>query len=637
MKKICFCTLLLLLFPAIYGQQDNFDATTDRTERIIRFQSDIVVDTTGMIRVAESIRVYAGGKDIQRGIVRSIPIYRTDVHGKKKKMTINIISVSRNGQKENYKTEKAGENIEIYIGNPDVYLMPGIYDYIITYESPGQIGFFDTHDEIYWNVTGHDWVFPIEGASASIRLPEGVESLSASCYTGSYGSTEMNCSSEEAGNSVYFATVQSLAPHENLSVEVSFPRDSIKRPPPPSRLEVWWEKYKYPVSALLCWLIAGIFFFFSWRKVGKDPEKPIVIPMFNPPQGRSPAATRYLYKRRYDDKVFTAALVGMAVKKAIRISHKDGQYTLEPIERTANLSAEETAIYDSLFPDNKSLTVTDKNHKTFADANTHLTEALQSSWNLKDYFLKNLKQVALGTVLILALLTFYVFAIAKEAGPSFVFFFTVPFIGLASLLLAMNKFGKGCLAFLSKFLGLLVFGILSFFVSLVALGLAVTMLKDNWITGVFILVLLISYGVYVYLIKAPTPLGAQTASELEGFKMYLKTAEEHRLNLLTPPEKTPELFEKLLPYAIALDVENEWGQKFTEVLKQFNYNPDWYRGDKPFTSSKFPSTFARSFTSSVGSARINPAASSSGGSWSSGSHGGGFSGGGGGGGGGRGW
>jgi len=96
--------------------------------------------------------------------------------------------------------------------------------------------------------------------------------------------------------------------------------------------------------------------------------------------------------------------------------------------------------------------------------------------------------------------------------------------------------------------------------------------------------------------------------------------------------------QKLLPYAIAMGVENEWGEKFTQVLKQFNYKPDWYNSDKPFTSSRFPSTFARSFTSSVGSARINPArSSSSGGNWSSGSGGRGSSGGGGGGGGGRGW
>ncbi len=52
--------------------------------------------------------------------------------------------------------------------------------------------------------------------------------------------------------------------------------------------------------------------------------------------------------------------------------------------------------------------------------------------------------------------------------------------------------------------------------------------------------------------------------EMEGFREYLKVAEEERLNLENPPEKTPELFEKFLPYALALNVEQEWSEKFDE-------------------------------------------------------------------------
>jgi uncharacterized membrane protein len=160
----------------------------------------------------------------------------------------------------------------------------------------------------------------------------------------------------------------------------------------------------------------------------------------------------------------------------------------------------------------------------------------------------------------------------------------------------------------------------------------------HWVTWLFALAMPAIYILYVYLIKAPTVLGAQTIAELEGFRMYLKTTEENRLNLLMPPERTPELFEKLLPYAIALDVENEWCKKFDDVLAQFNYNPLWYSGNGLFVASAFGNSFARSFTTSVEIARGNPTSSSSGsGHWSSGSGGGGFSGGGGGGGGGGGW
>ena len=646
MKKNFFCAVLLLLCPVMYGQNSDSGEITNRRERIINFHSDIVIDTTGIIRVTESIRLYAGGDDIKRGIVRSIPVYRTNIFGKKIKMNVDVISVICNGQYEKYEIKKAGENKEIFIGDPDVYLEPGIYNYIIIYESAGQVGFFDDKDELYWNVTGTDWVFPIERASACITLPNDVQSIETSCYTGSHGSTTQRCSSQATENKVCFVTDHSLFPYEGLTVAVSFPRDIIRRPPPPSPSELFWENYKYHISAFLCLLIFGIFFYSTWRKVGKNPEKPVVYPTFKPPHDRSPAATRYLHKRKYDDKAFTAALVSMAVKKVIRISNKNKQYTLESLEslepseslkNNTTLSSEEQKIYYTLFTDNKSITVTDKNHKKFADANTNLTTSLQASWNLKDYFLKNQNYVAWGTALLLALIILYILLTANITTEA-VFLFTVPFIGLAIMLMTMKKFGKSCFAYFFKFLGICIFGIPSFIMSVAAFVIIATSLKDSWVNGTFVLALFILYGLYVYLIKAPTKLGAQTFSELEGFKMYLKTAEEHRLNFLTPPEKTPELFEKLLPYAIALDVENEWGKKFTDILKQFNYEPDWYNGDKSFTSSNFPSSFARSFTSSVGSARINPASSSSsGGSWSSGSSGGGHSGGGGGGGGGRGW
>jgi uncharacterized membrane protein len=118
--------------------------------------------------------------------------------------------------------------------------------------------------------------------------------------------------------------------------------------------------------------------------------------------------------------------------------------------------------------------------------------------------------------------------------------------------------------------------------------------------------------------------------------MYLATAERDMLNAAHPPDKTPELFEKFLPYALALDVENDWAEKFTDVLAQAamgegGYSPTWYHGAAWSTmgAAGFTSSFSGSFSSALSSASMAPG--------SSGSGGGGFSGGGGGGGGGGGW
>jgi uncharacterized membrane protein len=142
--------------------------------------------------------------------------------------------------------------------------------------------------------------------------------------------------------------------------------------------------------------------------------------------------------------------------------------------------------------------------------------------------------------------------------------------------------------------------------------------------------------VFFYLLRAPTLPGRKLMDEIEGFRLYMTTAEEERLKVLHPPEKTPELFERYLPYALALDCENEWNAKFATVLAAAAMagaaQPSWYSGrnwDAGRTGS-FTDSLGSSLSSSVASASTAPGSRS-------GSGGGGSSGGGGGGGGGSGW
>jgi uncharacterized membrane protein len=157
---------------------------------------------------------------------------------------------------------------------------------------------------------------------------------------------------------------------------------------------------------------------------------------------------------------------------------------------------------------------------------------------------------------------------------------------------------------------------------------------------VILIILLVGLGIlFAWLMKAPTPRGRALMDEAEGFRMYLSVAEKERLNLVHEPELTVERFEKLLPFAIALGVENQWGKKFENALSRSmqetkTYNPSWYTGTgfgaAAFSPSNFTSTMGKSFSSAISSASTAPGSSS-------GSGGGGSSGGGGGGGGGGGW
>ncbi len=133
----------------------------------------------------------------------------------------------------------------------------------------------------------------------------------------------------------------------------------------------------------------------------------------------------------------------------------------------------------------------------------------------------------------------------------------------------------------------------------------------------------------------------QVMDRIEGFGHYLSVAEKDRMNFHNPPERTPELFEKFLPYALALGVEQAWSEQFAGVLSRAaaspagsdrHYSPRWYSG-RGFASrgvTDFASSLGGSFSGAIASSSTAPGSSS-------GSGGGGSSGGGGGGGGGSGW
>ena len=159
--------------------------------------------------------------------------------------------------------------------------------------------------------------------------------------------------------------------------------------------------------------------------------------------------------------------------------------------------------------------------------------------------------------------------------------------------------------------------------------------------GIFLLAAAALHILFIYLLKAPTIAGRLMLDRVQGFKMFLGKVDGDRLNRAAPPQQTPQVFEKYLPYALALDVEQDWAEKFSGILGAAGtasdgspgYVPSFYSGSSwnGFSGSNFASSFSSSFTSAISSSSAAPGSSSGSGG------GGGGSGGGGGGGGGGGW
>lgn len=627
--------LLLLVLGSSPGLAD---------ERILTFISDVVIHPDASLTVTETIKVQAEGRSIKRGIIREFPTTYRDRFGTTVRVGFEVVDVRRDGVVENYRVESSAKGKKVYIGRKEVFLRPGVYTYTISYRTDRQLGYFQDYDELYWNATGNDWTFPIDWAQCRIELPPGARVLQSAAYTGPFGAKGSDYrESRDSKGRVVFTTTRPLGVREGLTVAVAWPKGLVTEPPKEQRLKWWLQDNLSALAALVGLLVTLTYFLVVWYRVGRDPKPGTIIPLFSPPKGFSPAGARYLRRMGYDPKTFAAAVVDMAVKGYLTIEEDDdGHFTLRRRHKDApDLDTGELRLGSRLFAYGEAITLKNDNHERINAARKALKESLDREIN-RVYFNTNRTPFLGGLGLSLLTLGVIVVTDARLETLFALIWLSAWSVGCAFLAVTVYQswqrfwgshrfqFGKAFAA-----LGLTIFA-LPFFLGEI-FGLGYFSLEYSAPAAVTFAVLVFLNFLFYHLLKAPTLAGRQVMDQLEGFRMYLAVAEQDRLNLLNPPEKTPELFEKYLPYALALDVEVEWSEQFAEVLAQAQvdgrpYSPSWYHGtswDRLGTSG-FADSLGSSFSSAIAASAAAPGSVS-------GSGGGGSSGGGGGGGGGSGW
>ena len=615
-------------------------------EAITSFISDVTVQTDGSLEVRETIVVRSEGAEIRRGILRDFPITYHNKTGTRLRIGFEVMRVQRDGRDENYTTESITNGRRIKIGNANVFLEPGLHTYKIDYRTTRQLGFFADHDELYWNVTGNGWTFPIEQATAIVRLPQGAEIKQelSSLYTGQEGLKGQDAELvQNSGNRFNARTTSTLAPREGFTISVSWQKGIVVPPTEADVQKDWLADNAGFFALFLTALGVGFYYVWAWMKVGRDPAKGVIAPLFHPPEGLGAAGVRYVWKQGYDDKAFAAALVSLAVKGRMKIKGTDADYVLtkQGDQGKAALTRTEIALYNATPA--SPLLLEQSNHASVSSMRSALSAALDDEYD-GTMFLNNFKWFFAGLGLTVIGLLLSVFLMPDGEGIVLMFtgLFTSVWWGVI-LIVGWSAVkglisGSGVFTKIRSLMGML------FLLPFIGAGIlvpAVLYLVDDvspamkWFLVVAIVIGAFNLAFY-WLLKAPTPNGRRILDQIEGLRMYMTTAEEERLKVLHPPEKTPELFERYLPFAMALDCENEWNNKFAAVLAAAaaagaaGSIGGWYYGNGNFGSRGFSESLGSSLTSSISSAGTAPGSSS-------GSSGGGFSGGGGGGGGGSGW
>lgn len=552
-------------------------------ESVSEFVSNISVNTDNSVDVTEIITYNTGSYD-RHGIYRDIYPYSST--GSK----MNITDIYVNDEKNlsyPFQTSSYSGNFRIKIGDPNV-TFNGQKTYVIHYRATHAVAHLKDLDEIYWNVTGNDWKIPIYSARASVTTPTSVGATQSACYFGIKGS-KSRCSFDPAtqvGGTYTFSSPSMLNPYEGLTVAVGFPKGIVAEYSKSDDASDFFSTHWQLFLGMLLPILTLIFSFMYWNKNGRDPKGTgVIVPQYDVPDGLTPFEVGGIVSEKVDPKNISSEIIYLATKGYLKINQteerfigliKTTDYELIKLKDSSDLPNDfDREIMNYLFSGGSdSVKLSDLKYVFYSKLEIVRVSILDALLN-KGYY-KNLGKM-------------------KSVG--------MPIVVLIFMAIWASGF----------------FG-----------GITGAFLESNplpIIVGIFMSIII--YAIFRHLSPAKTEKGVAAKEYILGLKDYLKIAEKDRLLFHNAPEKKPEVFEKLLPFAMVLGVAEIWAKEFEGI---YTTPPSWYSGPQGSTFGAVYFCNSLSHFSSYASSSLSSTPGGSGGSG-----GGGSSGGGGGGGGGGGW
>jgi hypothetical protein len=619
-------------------------------ERILAFHSEIAVAPDAGMQVTETIRVRAEGDAIRHGIYRDFPTAYRDSRGNRVHVDFEPQALLRDGRTEPFHSEPRGNGVRVYFGSADIRLDPGEHTYALRYRTTRQLGFFTDHDELYWNVTGSGWDFPIDAASAAVTLPGAIAAgdLHVEGYTGAQGSKGQDYTAgvDEPSHAVFRAT-RALAPHEGLTIVVGFPKGVVAAPTAGERSSWFLNDNRGVLVGAAGLGLIWLYYLAQWLRIGRDPRPGVIVAQYEAPAGFTPGMLRYVERMDYDDRCFAADTVDLAVHGALDIHEfAGGNYRLIRRRSAARdaLPAAESALLDGVFGGYDQLDLTQSEHVRIATAlATHRAQIEKGGAGR--YFHSNARFVIPGVLLALAALALGMRALGdgplQGGAVSLLVWLALWSCGVFVLLggaihawrSSNGIAGYGSALFLTLFSLPFVAGELfglGAFVALVGLGFALVAFA-----------LIATNVAFLEWLRAPTIEGRALLDRIAGLRLYLGVAERDELAAQKAPPMSTDEFQRFLPYALALGIEKTWADRFAAAVGPAAAaaaagSLGWYQGSHGAANlDAFTGSLGSSLSGAISSSSTAPGSSSGGGGGGGG--GGGSSGGGGGGGGGGGW
>ena len=554
-----------------------------RELRIEKFDTEVVVAPNGSIDVTENITAhFIGGP--WHGLYRSIPVEYVTPQGLNYSLFLNVKRVTdSSGRTLKFESSRVRHyrKLKIYVPDADDSTQTITIEYAIS----DALRFFEDYDELYWNVTGDEWDIPIQEASARIIFPEGTTNLRAKAFTGAFHSSAQDADVEIAGNGVEVHTRNALGIHEGLTIDVAFDKGFVHELGALEKI-VFFLQSNWPLGLPI---FAFIIMFYLWWTQGRDPRLRPITAQYEPPDQLTPGEVGTLVDNSADMRDITATIVDLAVR---------GYMVIEEHQKDSMLGLMHSKDYNFILQKGRADWTALKPHEQvmmsgfFTLGTVGETTSMSS---LQNRFYTNLP--GLKNCIFDSLVEHGYYRRRPDSVRTF-------YIGAGVVV-----------GFLLVYGGRLVAS---------SMGMA---------PAAFIIAGIVSGGIicaFGWFMPAHTEQGTRTLEGVLGFEDFLDHVEADRFNRTI---KTPQMFEKFLPFAMALGVEKNWSKAFQGIMTE---PPNWYRG--AYGPNFYPIMFAADLNSmSTRASSVMASAPRSSGGSGFGGGGGGFSGGGFGGGGGGGF
>ncbi len=315
---------------------------------------------------------------------------------------------------------------------------------------------------------------------------------------------------------------------------------------------------------------ACAYYFFSWAIVARKPRRRSIVPQYEPPAGLSPAMVRYAWKECFDDRTFWSSVLSLVSKNLATIETGEEVAVLRPVgnaQHPPELPPEERLLLKRVLAGSKrkGIPISMLDEKTATVVGEMADQLRQAA--VGTLFAENRNYVIRGILFSSIAVGLVARPSGKDEWMALILGLSVMAPGAFYLLFLILRFSDVCLSAREKLeaavirRGALLLGLAVPCVAAITLGSVVLTTTFGWptITAAALLT-----GVTLFFsqrIKAPTVIGMARLDQIEGFRLFLQSVERLPMDRQDAPSDHAGVYEKYLPYAVALEVDQRMSDK----------------------------------------------------------------------------